>query len=145
MLLARDIALGGSKCRGNNDKRVHGGNGYIVPPMNFTLSCNFVLIGSWYFFEHWYESVVCEIWGNFFFFLIREWWTFRYTLHFLPFLIQVHVFFCFFFFFFVRIEIKINHIIMLDLHFLNFSYIVHGIKKKTISAKYHVFTVMRNY
>lgn len=51
----------------------------------------------------------------------------------------------FLFFFFVRIEIKINHIIMLDLHFLNFSYIVHGIKKKTISAKYHVFTVMRNY
>lgn len=26
--------------------------------MNFTLSCNFVSIGSWYFLEDWYESIV---------------------------------------------------------------------------------------
>lgn len=59
MLLARDIALGGSKCRGNNDKRAHGGNGWVpCSSMNFTLSCNFVSIGSWYFLEDWYESIV---------------------------------------------------------------------------------------
>lgn len=80
MLLARDIALGGSKCRGNNDKRAHGGNGWVpCSSMNFTLSCNFVSIGSWYFLEDWYESVVFASMGRgilsgffFYFFLLKE-------------------------------------------------------------------------
>lgn len=120
MLLARDIALGGSKCRGNNDKRVHGGNGYIVPPMNFTLSCNFVLIGSWYFFEHWYESVVCEIWGNFFFFFNKRMVNISLYVTLFTVFNPSACILLFLFFFFVRIEIKINHIYNAWFTFLKF-------------------------